>query len=62
MIVLYNVHEHLRVVSRFPRYMSCYIAENRIPLGQCSSITIHPCSVVMYVREFYLALFSCYVG
>ena len=23
------------VVSRFPQYISCYIAENRLPLGQC---------------------------
>ena len=32
-----NVEEHeiFRVVSRFPRYISCYIAENRLPLGQC---------------------------
>ena len=28
-------HEQFRVVSRFPCYISCYIAENRIPLGQC---------------------------
>ena len=37
-----NVEESLilqdifRVVSRFPRYISCYIAENRLPLGQCT--------------------------
>ena len=29
------LHEIFRVVSRFPRYISCYIAENRFPLGQC---------------------------
>ena len=29
------LHEIFRVVSRFPRYISCYIAENRLPLGQC---------------------------
>ena len=30
------LHEIFRVVSRFPRYISCYIAENRFPLGQFS--------------------------
>ena len=29
------LHEIFRVVSRFPRNISCYIAENRLPLGQC---------------------------
>ena len=24
-----------RIVSCFPRYFSCYIAESRLPLGQC---------------------------
>ena len=33
-IPLYTVHEIFRVVSRVPRYISCYIAENRLPLGQ----------------------------
>ena len=36
------LHELFHVVSRFPRYISCYIAENRIPLGQCTS---HPAQV-----------------
>ena len=27
-----------RVVSSFPRYISCYISENRLPLGQCTII------------------------
>ena len=31
------LHEIFRVVSRFPRYISCYISENRLPLGQCES-------------------------
>ena len=30
------LHEIFRVVSRFPRYISCYIAERRFPLGQCT--------------------------
>ena len=29
------LHEIFRVVSRFPRYISFYIAENRFRLGQC---------------------------
>ena len=28
-------HEFFCVVSRFPRYISCYIAESPFPLGQC---------------------------
>ena len=28
-------HEIFRVVSRFPRYISYYIAESRLPLRQC---------------------------
>ena len=31
-----TVHEIFRVVSRFPRYISCYFAESRLPLGQCT--------------------------
>ena len=30
------LHEIFRVVSRFSRYISYYIAENRLPLGQFS--------------------------
>ena len=30
-----TLHELFRVVSRFPRYISCYLAENWFPLGQC---------------------------
>ena len=30
------LHEIFRVVSRLPRYISCYIAENRFSLGQWS--------------------------
>ena len=30
-----TTHEIFPVVSRFPRYISCYIAESRLPLGQC---------------------------
>ena len=32
------LHELFCVVSRLPRYISCYIAENRFPLGQCTRI------------------------
>ena len=31
-----KVLEIFRVVARFTRYISCYIAENRFPLGQCA--------------------------
>ena len=31
------LHEIFRVVSRFPRYISCYIAENQFSLGQCTA-------------------------
>ena len=30
------LHEIFRVVSRFPRYISRYIAESRLPLRQCT--------------------------
>ena len=33
----YTTREIFRVVSRFLRYISCYIAENRFPFGQCCS-------------------------
>ena len=29
------LHELFRVVSRFPRYISCYIVESQLPFGQC---------------------------
>ena len=29
------LHEIFRVASRFPRYISCYITENRFSLGLC---------------------------
>ena len=32
------LHEIFHVISRFPRYISCYIAESRLPLGQCTSV------------------------
>ena len=28
------LHDIFRAVSRFPRYISCYITESRLPLGQ----------------------------
>ena len=31
------LHEIFRKVSRFPHYISCYISENRLPLGQCTA-------------------------
>ena len=32
-----NFREIFRVVSRLHRYISCFIAENRFPLGQCGT-------------------------
>ena len=29
------IHEIFRVLLRSPRYVSCYIADNGLPLGQC---------------------------
>ena len=39
----YNMilHGIFRVVSRFSLYFSCYIAENQLPLGQCTSTAVH---------------------
>ena len=34
------LHEIFCEVSRLPRYISCYIAENRFPLGQCSRLLL----------------------
>ena len=36
------LHELFHVVSGFPRYISCYIAESRFPLGQCCAVSIRP--------------------
>ena len=40
------IHEIFRVISRFPRYISCYISENRCPLGQ--SVSADPLYTVQY--------------
>ena len=34
------LHEIFRIVSRFPRHISCYIAESRFPLGKCSGVSM----------------------
>ena len=34
------LHEIFHVVSRFPRYISCYIEENRFTLWQCTAHTV----------------------
>ena len=40
------LHEIFRSVTRFPRFISLYISENQLPLGQCGrtwrSITLSP--------------------
>ena len=44
------LHEIFRevLVSRFPRYISCYISENRLPLGQC---TVHVVPATLLKRK-----------
>ena len=32
------LHEIFRIVSRFPRYISCYITENQLLLGHCTAV------------------------
>ena len=44
----YTTWNIVRIVSRFPRYISCYIAESGLPLGQC----IHTHTLFTRVREF----------
>ena len=45
--ITWNVGENMilqeifRVVTRFPRYISCYIAEKRLPLGQWRRVEIN---------------------
>ena len=34
------LHEIFRVVSFFPATLSCYIAENQFPSGQCEDCTV----------------------
>ena len=36
-------HEIFLMVSRFLRYVKCYISENRLPLGQCSLRSVLCC-------------------
>ena len=48
------LHEIFRIVSRFLRYISCYISENRLSLGHCSvvpswSCIIYCCSLLSYI-------------
>ena len=42
----YHKKNVFRVVSRFLRYISCYISENRLPLGQCIAGTNGIVSVI----------------
>ena len=39
-------HEIFSVVSRFPRYILCYKAESRFPLGQCIMIRYFLLSII----------------
>ena len=40
------LHEIFSVVSRFPRYILCYKAESRFPLGQCIMIRYFLLSII----------------
>ena len=47
------LHELFRVVSRFPRYISRYITENRFPLGQCACISnVFSCATAVVQNTF----------
>ena len=48
------LHEIFRKVSRFPHYISCYISENRLPLGQCTA-----CCTVYCTRSHFDTRLSC---
>ena len=50
-------HELFSVVSRFPRYISCYITESRLSLGQCTT----GANATEYVRLFILRVYNIYV-
>ena len=59
-----TLNEVFHVVSRFPCYISCYIAENRLPLGQCTvSIPLvlkFFRNTGSYVRETVILIFQLY--
>ena len=52
------LNEIFRVVLRFPRYISCYIAESRFPLGQCNKFANH--MVCFYTMQKKKNLFSAF--
>ena len=46
------LHEIFRVVSRFPRYISCYNVESWLPFVQCTTYsTLSTCTVVLDCTE-----------
>ena len=53
------LHELFHVVSRFPIYISCYIAESRLPLGQCT-FTVSVEFFFVYASSFVLGLAICF--
>ena len=56
------VHEIFRVVSRFPRYISCYIAENRFSLEQCAPDYCAWSADFLYLISFCLYFTSCFTS
>ena len=53
------LHELFHVVSRFPRYISCYITESRLPVGQCT-FTVSFEFFFVYASSFVLGLAICF--
>ena len=39
------LNETFRVVSRVSHYISCYVAENQFPLGQCTITSLLICRI-----------------
>ena len=55
-----ELHEIFRVVSRFPRYISCFIAERRLPLGQCRNVDYNWAVCLARVWKCPTALWTCF--
>ena len=53
-----TVHKLFCVVSRFLRYISCYIAENNSPFGHCTVWA--PCRVIVLFFYSFLWIFHRY--
>ena len=53
------LHEIFHVLSRFPRYISCFIAESQLHLGQCSTISVYgsSCNHILNINQSSYFLF-----